>query len=265
VIETSFKETSVKSIILTVLFHPGKCHFSISVSSSQPSFSNSQTMNTVLRLLFAIIVATAQLLHSKASTDERYTVRNRRIRARNSAAHNGKVRRGNANANKFKDDDMNAENKPFSEEQLDTYRRLGITCGGGYVGQEGGDYVEESGNEGDFYFEEGSKEGDYYGEEDGQRWRRRRRRTAMRAFPFHRAGECICDEELGVCWIWGDQYDDPICCHPDGDKKSPEYAPFAPIQAPIHSPVSPLASLSPPAGEEWTWSNDVPTFMPAAY
>ena len=254
-------------------------------------------MKAASNLFFIAIVFALLLAARAADIDERYTVRNRRARVRDSAAvHNGNVRRGN---NKKQDSIVEStvvDPSSFSSEQLNTYRRLGITCGvqddDGYdddgYGKEGGKYGYDDdayGKEGgkygyddDGYGKEGGKEGskddDYYGKygrkdgsKEGSQGRRRRRRQrrnrrlAMRAFTYHRAGECICDEELGVCWIWGDQHDDPICCKPDGMDHFPV---ASPVSAPVQSPVAPPASLNPPLDER-TWSNDMPTFVPAGF
>ena len=230
-------------------------------------------MMMVSTLLFIVNISALVFVAHAQNMDERYTVRNRRARVRNSATNNGKVRRGN---NKNVDDEEIATNtSSFSQEQLNAYRRLGITCGnengdygkqgstgkdGGYYGKDGG-----TGKDGGYYGKDGSKEGgDSYdkegskeGNQGSRRRKRRNRRLAMRAFTYHRAGECICDEELGICWIWGDQHDDPICCQPEG-------VDHFPVAAPVQSPVAPPASLSPPLDER-TWSNDMPTFIPAGF
>ena len=257
-----------------------------------------------MKCLFLIAIISVLVIAAHAEeSDERYSVRNRRTRVRDSAAQNGKVRRG---TNKIKDEELAIDVSSFSQEQLLTFRRLGITCGGsggdGYgkegsgkegsgYGKEGSGYGKQGGSYGKqgtgsdygkqgssygkegggYYGKEGSKEGGgYYGKEgskEGNQRRRRRqrrnRRLAMRAFTYHRAGECICDEVLGVCWIWGDQHDDPICCQPDGVDHFPV---AAPVEAPVQSPVAPPASLSPPLDDdERTWSNDMPTFIPAGF
>ncbi len=175
-----------------------------------------------------------------------YTVRRRQARA-GSASDGVLVRHAEPDANKKK------ESTTFTVDQMVTYRRLGIKCNNG--GGTGGDDDDGSTGTGGDDDDGTQMVGGYSG---GSRHRHSRfRRTAMRAF---RAGECICDDELGICWTYGDPYDDHYCCVPD--EVSPVAPPVtAPVGPPVEIPTAAPVNLAPPTPEN-ELSNDTPTIHP---
>ncbi|KAG7373987.1 hypothetical protein IV203_013082 [Nitzschia inconspicua] len=141
----------------------------------------------------------------------------------------------------------------FSNEQLLIYRRLGINCGGPYKGKDtesdgygdGGGQYETVGS-----VQVGVQNGKDLSSKNGGKNKKERiprtRRTAMRAF---RHGECVCSDDLAVCWRmeYGDTGDDKVCCVPNTDEDDGEYTADVLLPPPI--PIFIPANLAPDVDE----------------